>query len=678
MSAVGTHGGNRFLRASLVNQGSITVTQSLTMDQASAAHTNGGTITLAGANLTVSQSGTTPSFTTSGTLNTGPGDTVAVTGGVFSYPTGTLGGVGSLLLSNGTANLSIPVVNDTLAFVFTNETVNGPGLVTNQLGRTMTLQGVTMNAPFDNEGTLVTLGSNSFTGGLTTGSGSLLRIAGSAFGTGQVTMSNGFTNVGGLELTDIDPSFARDALLTVTNGTLVNATGGSIKSLPGTFGGNRFMRANLSNQGQVLVSQTLTLDRASTTYSNTSTGTITLATGDLLLTQSGVSPSFTTNGFVTIGAGRTFNVTGGAFNYGGPINGLGGFGTALFVSSTIALTPDLTNDTLTVVFANSIVNGPGKLINLRTRTLTLQTVTVNAPLDNHGLLRATGTVNANGALTTDTSSTINVEGTSAAGTGQLSVTASFANGGAITLTNSDPTFARDAILVIPDTATLANSPGATISSLFGTKGGNRFLTANVTNSGTVSVAQALTMNQVNTRVGNSGLVKLAGGDLTVTLSGFRPALNNTGTIDVGTNKLTVNGTGGFTNQSTGIFMGSGTFDVSAPNLSFITDGKTIVGASPGIGTLTFKGYYLMGPTGSVDVEVGTPTTGAFDQLLADSVNLQGGTLNVQIGTVGGQTYPIILVPLGNSLLGDFQTKNIDPVPKCALGPSGSAYVIVCP
>ena len=79
----------------------------------------------------------------------------------------------------------------------------------------------------------------------------------------------------------------------------------------------------------------------------------------------------------------------------------------------------------------------------------------------------------------------------------------------------------------------------------------------------------------------------------------------------------------------------------ASGLSFITDGKTIVGASPGIGTLTFKGYYLMGPTGSVDVEVGTPTTGAFDQLLADSVNLQGGTLNVQIGTVGGQTYPII-------------------------------------
>ena len=69
------------------------------------------------------------------------------------------------------------------------------------------------------------------------------------------------------------------------------------------------------------------------------------------------------------------------------------------------------------MFANSTVNGPGKLINLR--TLTLQTVTVNAPLDNHGLLRATGTVSVNGALTTDASSTINVEGTSAAGTGQF-------------------------------------------------------------------------------------------------------------------------------------------------------------------------------------------------------------------------------------------------------------------
>jgi hypothetical protein len=193
------------------------------------------------------------------------------------------------------------------------------------------------------------------------------------------------------------------------------------------------------------------------------------------------------------------------------------------------------------------------------------------------------------------------------------------------------------------------------------------------------------MNADSATHSNAGLIKLTGGNLIVTLSGFRPGISNTGTIDVGTNSFTVNGTGTFINQSTGIFVGSGMFDVSAPSLSFITNGKTIVGGAPGVGILRFKGYYTMGPTGSIDVEIdGVPSPGVtFDQLQADSVNLQGGTLNVQIGAGGAPSvhlhdYPIILVPLGNSLLGDFQAKNIDPVPKCVLGTSGAAYLISCP
>ena len=316
------------------NLGQMTLLHPLTMDQASAVVTNGGAITLTGGDLTVSQSGTTPSFTNSasGAITMPAGRTFSVNGGTFAFTAGVLGGTGTVQLSNGTANLASPITNDTLSFVFTNETVNGPGSVTNQVSRTMTFQSVTMNAPLVNAGTLIALGSNAVTGGLTTTAVSILRIAGSSFGTGQVAMPSGFTNLGGVELTNVDPTFARDALLTLTTGTLTNATGGTIKSLPGTFGGNRFLRGSLTNQGQVAVTQTLTLDQAGAVYSNASTGSIVLTTGDVSLTQSGASPTFTTNGFITIGAGRTFNVTGGAFNYGGPINGLGGFGTALFIS----------------------------------------------------------------------------------------------------------------------------------------------------------------------------------------------------------------------------------------------------------------------------------------------------------------------------------------------------------
>jgi hypothetical protein len=697
--APGTNGGNRFLRAvAFSNLGQVTLLHPLTMDQASAVVTNGGAITLSGGDLTVSQSGTTPRFTNSasGTITMPAGRTFSVNGGTFAFTAGVLGGTGTVQLSNGTANLASPITNDTLAFVLTNETVNGPGSVTNQVGRTMTFQSVTMNAPLINAGTLIALGNNAVTGGLTTAAGSILRIAGSSLGTGQVAMPTGFTNVGGVELTNVDPTFARDALLTLTTGTLTNGASGSINSLPGTNGGNRFLRGSFTNQGQVAVTQTLTLDQAGAVYSNTSTGSIALTTGDLSLTQSGASPSFTTNGLITIASGRTLTTNGGAFNYGGPFNGLGGLGTALFLNTTVALTPDLTNDTLTVVFANSTVNGPGKLINLRTRTLTLQTVTVNAPLDNHGLLRATGITNVNGALTTDTSSTISVEGTSAAGTGQLKVAGSFANGGVINLTNSDPTFARDAILAMPDTASLGNGSGAVIASLPGTKGGNRSLNVNLSNAGTLSVAQALTMNEVNTAESNSGLIQLAGGDLTVTLSGTLPGFDNLGTIDVGTNKLTLNGTGTFTNRTfvglnfifVGTLLGSGTIDVSAPGISFSNGGRTLAGDFSAAGILKWVGPYTPGTSASaflVDLGGNPANPGVdFDQFQgSDNVTLSGGLTATVLGAQPAGTYVIISLPAGKTFTGDFQSKTLpaDPLKgpcTTAISSGGNQYQIICP
>jgi hypothetical protein len=235
--------------------------------------------------------------------------------------------------------------------------------------------------------------------------------------------------------------------------------------------------------------------------------------------------------------------------------------------------------------------------------------------------------------------------------------------------------------------TLANM--GTISALVGATGGARTLTAQLDNqaTGTLTVSQALTMSKLDADHVNAGLIKLAGGDLTVTLSGVRPAFTNTtGTIDVGTNKLIVTGTGTFLNQGSatvgnGTLVGSGTFDIG-PSISFITNGTTVVGSSPGI--LNFVGPYLQGPSPSVlKVEIGGDPVNPgvdFDQLQAsDNVTLQGGTLDVSlIGPVAGQTYVIMQVPAGKTISGDFQTKLGLVVPKCVSGASGTAYLIVCP
>src|SRR4029079_2905167 len=72
--------GSGAINAQLNNLGILQVNRPLTIDKASAAHTNSGTINVNGGNLTVSQSGTTPSFSTSGTITIGNGRTLTISG----------------------------------------------------------------------------------------------------------------------------------------------------------------------------------------------------------------------------------------------------------------------------------------------------------------------------------------------------------------------------------------------------------------------------------------------------------------------------------------------------------------------------------------------------------------------------------------------------------------------
>ncbi|MBI5711715.1 MAG: hypothetical protein HZC42_15640, partial [Candidatus Eisenbacteria bacterium] len=71
-----------------------------TLARASAAHSNSGTIAASGGDLTISQSGTTPSFTNSGTLTVGVGRTLTVSGGTM------LNAVGGVLQGAGTLNVA--------------------------------------------------------------------------------------------------------------------------------------------------------------------------------------------------------------------------------------------------------------------------------------------------------------------------------------------------------------------------------------------------------------------------------------------------------------------------------------------------------------------------------------------------------------------------------------------
>src|SRR5581483_2520250 len=96
-------GADCVLGAVLDNRGTVTLASDLTLAAAAAQHHNSGTINLAGGGLTVSQSGTAPSFTSSGAIVIGAGTTLTVTGGTFGQQAGSISGNGTLALTVTTA-----------------------------------------------------------------------------------------------------------------------------------------------------------------------------------------------------------------------------------------------------------------------------------------------------------------------------------------------------------------------------------------------------------------------------------------------------------------------------------------------------------------------------------------------------------------------------------------------
>src|SRR5690606_34007908 len=148
--------------------------------------------------------------------------------------------------------------------------------------------------------TLRAFGSVSLSGALSTTADSRIEVEGDgAAGTSTLTVANGFTNLGIIELRSVTSAY--NAGLIVTNGTLTNAASGDIVSAVGT-GGSRSLGAALDNQGLMIVGQALTLNGSNAAHVNS--GSIEVE-ANLSVVQSGIGASFTNTGTITVPAGRT-------------------------------------------------------------------------------------------------------------------------------------------------------------------------------------------------------------------------------------------------------------------------------------------------------------------------------------------------------------------------------------
>ncbi len=495
-------------------------------------------------------------------------------------------------------------------------------------------------------------------GNLSNEPGALIRIGVSSSGSTRLTVANGFTNDGTIELTQTVAGWA--ATLNVTNGTLVNT--GTIDVLVGARGGARGLGAEIDNQGTINVEQYLTIAKAHAGH--TSSGTINITGGGMTVTLSGTAPSFNTNGTIdasggdlafnlggdngsatntgtiTIGNGQTCTIWWGTFNQkAGSIGGVRG--KLAFNSTTANFTTPFSNAEMTLSMFMSTFNGPGTLTNAPGASLSMDASTINAPFDHYGTVVCQRACAINGSFNGNPGgSLIRVEGARYGNASTLTVANGFINEGQIELTSIGGTTA----LLNVSAGTLVNAPGGTINALVGV-GGGRTLGAQLDNRGKINVEQPLTITKADAQHTNSGAINIAGGDLTVSLAGTDPSLSTSGTIDIAFERtLTVSGgtfiqTAGETILNDAKLVRTGTpFDVQGGLLSGfgtvsgdVTNpgGQVAPGLSPGI--LIIDRDYTQGANGALTVEIGGREPGDEYDVLAiiDSAALDG-TLNIEL------------------------------------------------
>ncbi|MFN8588704.1 MAG: kelch repeat-containing protein [Candidatus Eisenbacteria bacterium] len=681
ISSLAGSGGGRNLSAKLDNQGTITVAQALTTNKASVAHTNAGTINLTSGDYTIVISGTTPSFTTTGTINVPAGRTITFQGGVtggaaqnFNYNGGTMGGAGTVALLNAQLNLNVALASDVAILSGTTSTLAGPLAYTVTSGTTVNMNNCDVNGTVnvDNGGTFTLVncggsgtintnglveytGANTLTGAtpLVTSGGSLLRLKGIAGLNATLTCTNGFTNNGTIELTSSGAATA--ATLAVTNGTLVNAASASIQSLVGSLGG-RNLNAKLDNQGTITVAQTMTTNKASAALVNS--GTIDLTSGDYTILISGTGHSFTTTGTINVPAGRTMTFQGGVtgglnqpFNYNGGT--MGGAGTIALLNSQLNVNVALASDMAKLDGTTSTLAGPqaytvktGTAVNMNNcdfngtvnvdngGTLTLLNCGGSGTINTNGLVEYTGANTLTGLtpLLTSGGSMLRLKGIAGLNA-SLTCTNGFTNNGTIELTSSG---AATAASLTVTNGTLTNVAGAAIQSLPGS-GGGRNLNAKLDNQGTITVAQTMTTNKASVAHVNPGTINLTTGDYTIIISGTGHSFTTTGTINVPAGRtLTLQGgvTGGAAqpfNYNGGTMGGAGTVALLNSQLNLnvalasdmaLLDGTTSTLAGPQ--TYTVKtGTTVNMNNCSINGTVNVDNGGSFTLLNCDG----SGTIN---------------------------------------------------
>ena len=513
-----------------------------------------------------------------------------------------LTGGAEVQLNNGTINIaSASSIASGTALTLDNATFGGTGTLGNS-GTVTVTDATSIDAGFVNNAT----GTLTVDGGLFTGNGVL-------------TIANGFTNSGLIEL---DDTSSQGSSLTVSAGTLLNASGATLQSLDSTSGsgtGFRTITGALDNQGAVDIDVDTTLDVTGTTFTNSNK--------------------------IDVASGKTFTVDGGATTFNGGTN-FAGTGTLLFDNSA-----DLTLNSNTTFASGSLnlsmdgnsgtVGGTGSLT--IGSSASFNGTTVNVDFDNNGTTTADDTIFAStvdntsnltvtgvgsvvGTFTNGAPATLAVSGGLFTGSAALTIAAGFTNQGTIKLDDSS---SQSASLTL--TSGILTNTG-TIQSLDTTAGsgsGGRTLTATVDNQNTIDVDVDLTLVNSGTTFTNSGAIDVASG-ATFTIFG------GTTQLDTGSS---FTGPGALAFSSTTVQLGSG--GVTADFTNITTSGLQDVTGGGGTDTLSLSETLTSGAdidlAGGIDVLTLSSGNNTFTVSNVETVNAGGGNDTITDTTASGST-----------------------------------------
>jgi hypothetical protein len=300
------------LDAELDNRGALRVERSLAVNKPGAVHRNSGSIEIQGGDLTITQAGELAAVIQTGDIEIRAGRTLTVSGATVYIQNGSirtteptvLAQVGTLNMVNTTLNLTPDFDNVDLALVFSGTVVHGPGKLTNQPGRFITLTNSTINADLDNRGTVQAFAASAIAGAFT--NAGALRVLGTPAAHALLTVAAGFTNTGEVELGN-DGSTQRGSL-TVTAGALVNH--GLIVSRSGAATADpNALDAELDNRGALRVERSLAVNKPGARHTNA--GRVDVAGGNMTVNLSSAA-EFENAGRATVHPGRTLTFTSGS------------------------------------------------------------------------------------------------------------------------------------------------------------------------------------------------------------------------------------------------------------------------------------------------------------------------------------------------------------------------------